>query len=75
MPGCLHVRQVRGQWRAVFRGSPAVVEQRLRSIVIPQEGAKRPSVGIGLSEVTCTSVPLEELFVDLLGGEPLARVS
>ncbi len=61
MPGCLHVRRVQNKWHAVFRGAPLVVQMRLQ-----QE--------LGIANATCANVPLEELFVDLLGGERLARV-
>lgn len=53
--GCRHVRLADGQWRAVFRGSPAQTRQR-----IEQE--------LDIADVTCTRASLEELFVDLLGG-------
>jgi ABC-2 type transport system ATP-binding protein len=56
VPGCRHVRLADGQWRAVFRGSPGQTRQR-----IEQE--------LGLADVPCTRASLEELFIDLLGGE------
>jgi ABC-2 type transport system ATP-binding protein len=59
--GCLHVRMVRGEWHAVFRGPASLVRARLRET-------------LGLDDVSCESVPLEELFVDLLGGERMAGV-
>lgn len=52
--GCLRVRTDRGDWRAVFRGAPHVVGALL------QQG--------GVSGARCVSVPLEELFVELVGG-------
>ena len=60
--GCLHVRALPGAWHAVFRGPPLAVRLRLRD-------------ELGLADVVCESVPLEELFVDLLGGERMAGVS
>jgi ABC-2 type transport system ATP-binding protein len=54
--GCLNVRQVPGLWHAVFRGSVEQTERR-----IAQE--------LGLTDASCVHVRLEELFVDLLGGE------
>src|SRR5258705_11054276 len=68
--GCLHVRGVLEEWHAVFRGSPEVVEERLRAAVIPQERAKRlPSseakgarVGSGFVDLSCASAALEEVF-------------
>lgn len=60
--GCLHVRAARGLWHAVFRGAPPLTRQRLQT-------------ELGLTDVGCTTVPLEELFVDLLGGERPANVA
>jgi ABC-2 type transport system ATP-binding protein len=57
--GCLHVRMVLGEWHAVFRGAPSLVRARLRE-------------QLGLDDVSCETVPLEELFVDLLGDERMA---
>jgi ABC-2 type transport system ATP-binding protein len=60
--GCLHVRAMHGDWHAVFRGEPSVVRARLHR-------------ELGLAGASCASVPLEELFVDLLGGARPAVVS
>jgi ABC-2 type transport system ATP-binding protein len=54
VPGCLHVVLVNGKWRAVFRGSPAQTDLRLK-----QE--------LGITNGICTRASLEELFADLLG--------
>ena len=54
VPGCLHVSLVDGQWRAVFRGSPAEIDRRLKQ-------------QLGITEAICTRASLEEMFADLLG--------
>jgi len=51
MPGCLGVREVYGDWHAVFDGDPEAVAAQLR----------------GIGEVRCVRAPLEELFVELVG--------
>jgi ABC-2 type transport system ATP-binding protein len=53
-PGCLRVRPLRDDWHAVFRGSPEEVELRLRA-------------RIGADGVRCARVPLEELFIEMVG--------
>ncbi len=54
-PGCLRVRPVRDDWHAVFQGSPPEVELRLRA-------------RIGADGVRCARVPLEELFIEMVGA-------
>jgi ABC-2 type transport system ATP-binding protein len=54
-PGCLRVRPVFEDWHAVFQGSPEAVREQLRE-------------PLGSREVPCVRVPLEELFVELVGG-------
>jgi len=54
-PGCLGVRDVHDEWHAVFDGSPAAVAVRLNG-------------GFGSGAVRCVRIPLEELFVDLVGS-------
>ncbi|MEP6990173.1 MAG: ABC transporter ATP-binding protein [bacterium] len=61
IPGCLHVRRVRGEWRAVFQGDAASVRAQLGDA--------------GVANAQCVSVPLEELFIELVGGERLAEAS
>jgi ABC-2 type transport system ATP-binding protein len=56
IPGCLRVRPVREDWHAVFEGSPDAVQSKVRQ-------------AIGANGVHCVTVPLEELFIELLGGE------
>ncbi len=56
MPGCLQVRQVFDDWHAVVEGSPDAVHVRI-------------AAAIGRNGVRCVSVPLEELFIELLGGD------
>jgi hypothetical protein len=55
LPGCLRVRPVYGDWHAVFRGNPELVRVMLAEA--------------GYGDVRCTPVPLEELFVELVGRE------
>ena len=55
LPGCLRVRPVFGDWHAVFQGTPELVRMKLRE-------------SLGLDGIHCISVPLEELFVELVGG-------
>jgi ABC-2 type transport system ATP-binding protein len=56
LPGCLRVRAVGAEWHAVYEDVPEQVERMLRE-------------ALGTDAVYCTSVPLEELFIELLGGE------
>ncbi|MEO8595336.1 MAG: ABC transporter ATP-binding protein [Candidatus Solibacter sp.] len=56
VPGCLRVRLVYDQWHAVFRGEPAATQARLVSL-------------LGVSGIRCEHVPLEELFIEMVGGE------
>ena len=56
VPGCLRVRPVHDQWHAVYRGTPAATLARLVS-------------ALGSNGIRCESVPLEELFIEMVGGE------
>ena len=56
LPGCLRARPVFDDWHAVFRGHAR------RG---PPPIAAKP---LGLDGIHCVSVPLEELFVELVGG-------
>ena len=60
MPGCLGVRDVHDEWHAVFDGSPATISARLNG-------------GFGSGPLRCVNVPLEELFVDLVGHDLVER--
>jgi ABC-2 type transport system ATP-binding protein len=55
-PGCLRVRPVFEEWHAVFQGPPEVVQVRLRE-------------SLRANGIRCVRVPLEELFIELVGGE------
>ena len=55
-PGCLRVRPVSDDWHAVFQGAPEEVQEQLRA-------------PLGSRGVQCVRVPLEELFVELVGGK------
>jgi ABC-2 type transport system ATP-binding protein len=56
LPSCMKVHEMRSDWHAVFRGSPERVQSLLRD-------------EFGLVNIQCIAVPLEELFIELVGGE------
>jgi ABC-2 type transport system ATP-binding protein len=56
VPGCVRARLRGESWHAVFQGEPAQVEQRLRK-------------ALGSNGVRCTRVPLEELFIEMVGKQ------
>jgi ABC-2 type transport system ATP-binding protein len=56
LDGCVRVRERAGGPHAVFRGEP----ERL-SLLLERE--------LAIREAVCTRAPLEELFVELVGGE------
>lgn len=60
MPECLKVHQQFAEWHGVFRGTPDAVRALLHD-------------RLGLANILCTTAPLEELFVELVGGERAAE--
>lgn len=56
IPGCLRMRMIADEWHAMYEGSQEQIERQLRSI-------------LGSDDFRCVSLPLEELFVELLGGK------
>ncbi|HEX3743795.1 MAG TPA: ABC transporter ATP-binding protein [Bryobacteraceae bacterium] len=62
LPGCLRVRPVFGDWHAVFEGAPDSVRLRIQA-------------ALHLDGIRCVSVPLEELFVELVGNDRPVEVS
>ena len=62
LPGCLRARPVFDDWHVVFQGTPDAVRRELHET-------------LGLDAIRCVSVPLEELFVELVGGNRLAEAS
>ena len=60
LPGCLRVRPVREEWHAVFQGTPETVTLRLYD-------------ALRVENARCVRVPLEELFVELVGSERLVE--
>jgi ABC-2 type transport system ATP-binding protein len=62
MSGCLRARPVFDEWHAVFEGTPDAVRRQLQE-------------ALGLDGIRCVSVPLEELFVELVGNNRLVEVS
>ena len=61
MRGCLGVRMVRDEWHAIFEGTAESVRRELQN---------EP----GIHEVRCVSLPLEELFIELVGGDRPAEL-
>jgi ABC-2 type transport system ATP-binding protein len=55
VPGCLRVRPVFDDWHAVFRGEPGAVQAGLVA-------------ALGVNGIRCDRVPLEELFIEMVGG-------
>jgi ABC-2 type transport system ATP-binding protein len=56
VPGCMRARQVFDGYHAVFEGAPEAVSRQLGE-------------SLGANNVYCARVPLEELFVALVGGK------
>jgi ABC-2 type transport system ATP-binding protein len=56
VPGCLRVHLIANDWHAVFNGAPEEVIKRLEPL-------------LGTSRIQCVRVPLEELFIELVGGK------
>ena len=56
VPGCLRTRSSGDDWHAVFEGEPDAVSHQL-------------AASLGADGIRCVQVPLEELFVELLGGK------
>jgi ABC-2 type transport system ATP-binding protein len=54
-PGCLRARSNGAEWHAVFEGEPDAVSRQLAAT-------------LGADGVRCVRVPIEELFIELLGG-------
>jgi ABC-2 type transport system ATP-binding protein len=54
--GCLRVRLVFNTWHAVIRGTPESAKHRIET-------------ALNITGVNCAAVPLEELFIELVGGE------
>jgi ABC-2 type transport system ATP-binding protein len=55
-PGCLGVRLVFDEWHAVFDGAADSVHRELRE-------------SLGVNGIRCVTVPLEDLFIELVGGD------
>jgi len=56
MPGCLGVRLVLDEWHAIFNGPSEAVHRDLRET-------------LGVNGIRCVSLPLEELFIEMVGGD------
>ena len=57
LDGCLGVRERSDAWHAVLRLSPGEARVALRE-------------RLGLSDIQCRAIPLEDMFVELVGGRP-----
>jgi ABC-2 type transport system ATP-binding protein len=57
LEGCRGVRRVQGTWHAVYAGTPDAIDRRLRAT-------------LNSDTIQCTALPLEELFIELVGGAP-----
>jgi ABC-2 type transport system ATP-binding protein len=55
LPGCMRVRPVFDDWHAVFQGAPEAVREQLKA-------------ALGTNGIRCARMPLEELFIELVGG-------
>jgi len=62
VPGCVRVRAEYGEWRAVFSGTPQQVHDRLQR-------------SLGIDNIRCVTIALEELFVEMVSGTRLAAAS
>ena len=62
LPGCVRVRAVRGDWHAVFRGTPAEVRVMVAN-------------ALAIVPPSCSAVPLEELFIELVGDDGTAAAA
>jgi ABC-2 type transport system ATP-binding protein len=56
LPGCMHVRQSANEWHALMEGTPEDVRLRLSAIA-------------GSDGIRCAHIPLEELFIEMVGPE------
>jgi ABC-2 type transport system ATP-binding protein len=54
--GCLRVRPVFDDWRAVMEASPEAAREHIRR-------------ALGINDVRCVPMPLEDLFIELTGSE------
>lgn len=60
LAGCLHLRNTAGACHLVFRGSPAAVEEELHQ-------------ALGTAGVRIVRMPLEDLFIEMVGNSPERR--
>jgi ABC-2 type transport system ATP-binding protein len=55
IPGCLRARVVFDDWHVVCRGTPESVQCALKN-------------ALGVDGIRCSQMPLEELFIEMVGG-------
>ncbi len=60
--GCLRMRPMFDDWHAVFERTPENVRKQLNE-------------SLGITDARCTSVALEELFIELVGGDRMVEAS
>ncbi len=56
MRGCLGVRLVMDEWHGIFNGTPEAVHAELQA-------------ALSMNGIRCVSLPLEELFIEMVGGD------
>ncbi len=56
IPGCLNARPVFDDWHAVFEGEPESVQRQIKE-------------SLGVNGTRCVRVPLEELFIEMVGSD------
>jgi ABC-2 type transport system ATP-binding protein len=56
LPGCLHVRQSADEWHALIEGTPEDAQLRLETL-------------LKLDGIRCARIPLEELFIEMVGPD------
>ncbi len=61
IPGCLRTRAIADEWHAIYEGTREQIERELLTV-------------LGSDDFRCVSLPLEELFVELLGGKHEERL-
>jgi ABC-2 type transport system ATP-binding protein len=62
LPGCLRARAMDDTWHIVLAGAPEKMRQQLGQ-------------SLAIEDVHCVSMPLEELFIELVGGERVQQPS
>lgn len=61
LPGCIGARATTNDWHAVFRGNPDEVRSRIADAL--------------RADAQCVRIPLEEMFIELVGGDRMSNIS